>query len=104
MVCGVSNFVPLSSITSKTGYHLVLDAGHISVRSDLAPKSELNSVRSKKGQKYTDQDFDKLEALMYDKFFLKLQAAQVRLYFVKYAYVDSSATLSSCSETTSIPA
>lgn len=47
------------------------------MKSDLVPKSELYDVHSKKERQYTDEDFAKLNALMYDKFFLKLESAQL---------------------------
>ncbi|KAG8981485.1 hypothetical protein FRB94_008774 [Tulasnella sp. JGI-2019a] len=65
------------NVRTKTCPHMVLDAGHISVKSDLVPKSELYDVHAKKQRQYTDEDFAKLESLMYDKFFLKLEAAQL---------------------------
>ena len=57
---------------------MVLDAGHISIQSDLVPKSELYDIHSKRKRKYTEEDYEKLESLMYDRFFLKLESAQVR--------------------------
>ncbi|EJD47755.1 vacuolar protein sorting-associated protein vps13 [Auricularia subglabra TFB-10046 SS5] len=56
--------------------HLLVDAGHISVESDLADKSAIKSLQRKRNQVFTDEDLHKLEALMYDKFFLKLKSAQ----------------------------
>jgi vacuolar protein sorting-associated protein 13A/C len=55
----------------------VLDAGHISAESDLVPKSATREIQMKRKKQYTDEDFQKLESLMYDKFFLKLESTQV---------------------------
>ncbi|VDB84480.1 unnamed protein product [Peniophora sp. CBMAI 1063] len=56
--------------------HLVIDAGHIAVESDLADKDAVQEVYNKRNQQYTDEDQARLESLMYDKFFVRLQAAQ----------------------------
>ncbi|KAG8880371.1 hypothetical protein FRB97_000908 [Tulasnella sp. 331] len=65
------------NVQTKACPHMVLDAGHISIKSDLVPKSELYDIHAKKERQYTDEDFAKLNALMYDKFFLKLESAQL---------------------------
>jgi len=65
------------TVTKASTICLILDAGHISVRSDLIDKQTLADVQSKQKQKYTDQDFQKLESLMYDKFQLKLESTQL---------------------------
>ncbi|TFY80723.1 hypothetical protein EWM64_g3289 [Hericium alpestre] len=64
------------SITTAKCKHLVVDAGHISVESDLADKEALREIQLKRNQAYTDEDYSKLESLMYDKLFLKLEDAQ----------------------------
>lgn len=56
---------------------LILDAGHISVRSELVDKKTLNEIQSKQKQTYTEDDYKRLEGLMYDKFLLDLKATQV---------------------------
>lgn len=66
-------------VRTQSGQHMVLDAGHISVRSDLVPKSEILAIQAKRKRQYTDKDFEELESLMYDKFFLQLESAQVSL-------------------------
>jgi vacuolar protein sorting-associated protein 13A/C len=65
------------TVTKKSEICLILDAGHISVRSDLIDKDTLHDIQNKQKQQYTQQDLQKLEALMYDKFQLKLQSTQV---------------------------
>lgn len=65
------------SVTQKSTICLILDAGHVSVRSDLIDKKTLEEVQSKQKQQYTDMDFKKLENLMYDKFQVQLQDTQV---------------------------
>ncbi|TVY71541.1 Vacuolar protein sorting-associated protein, partial [Lachnellula suecica] len=65
------------SITSKSTTCLILDAGHISVNSQLVDKDTMKDVQSKQRQSYTDEDFKRLESLMYDKFLVKLSSTQV---------------------------
>jgi vacuolar protein sorting-associated protein 13A/C len=65
------------SVTKKSSNCLILDAGHVSVTSELVDKDTLRDIQAKQRQQYTDEDFRKLENLMYDKFNLKLQATQV---------------------------
>jgi vacuolar protein sorting-associated protein 13A/C len=66
-------------ITTTQCRHLVIDAGHISIESDLADKDTLIQVQSKRKKEYSDEDYKRLESLMYDKFSLKLEAAQFLL-------------------------
>jgi vacuolar protein sorting-associated protein 13A/C len=65
------------SVTTNDCKHLIIDAGHISIESDLADKDSIRTIYSKRNQKYTDEDYHYLESLMYDKMSLKLDAAQV---------------------------
>lgn len=65
------------SVTKESSNCLILDAGHISVTSELVDKATLNEVQSKQKQQYTEEDYKRLEALMYDKFLLKLDSTQV---------------------------
>ncbi|KAF2789276.1 vacuolar protein sorting-associated protein 13 [Melanomma pulvis-pyrius CBS 109.77] len=65
------------SVTKKSSNCLILDAGHASVTSELVEKDALKDIQSKQKQKYTDEDFRRLEGLMYDKFLLKLHSTQV---------------------------
>ena len=65
------------SVTHKSSICLILDAGHVSVRSDLIDKATLADIEKKQKQQYTEKDFKELENLMYDKFLLKLQDTQV---------------------------
>jgi vacuolar protein sorting-associated protein 13A/C len=57
--------------------HIVLDAGHIAVSSELVDKAVLGEVKAKENQQYAEQDYQRLESLMYDKFHVKLESAQV---------------------------
>jgi len=57
---------------------MILDAGHIGVNSSLADKAEIKDMQAKKGQALSDDEFHKLEGLMYDEFSLKLESTQVR--------------------------
>ncbi|TIC36939.1 hypothetical protein E3Q08_04156 [Wallemia mellicola] len=66
-------------VTNKRTMHLVLDAGHIAIESDLADKKAIKDVRHKAHNQaeYGESDWKQLESLMYDKFFLKLKSAQL---------------------------
>ena len=65
------------SITKKESTCLILDAGHISVNSELVDKDTMKEVQSKQKQAYTDEDLKRLESLMYDRFLVKLTSTQV---------------------------
>ncbi|KAF2866909.1 hypothetical protein BDV95DRAFT_611203 [Massariosphaeria phaeospora] len=65
------------SVTRKSSNCVILDAGHISVTSELVDKETLRDIQSKQKQQYTDEDLQRLEGLMYDKFLLKLDSTQV---------------------------
>ncbi|KAL1604284.1 Vacuolar protein sorting-associated protein 13 [Nothophoma quercina] len=65
------------SVTKKSSNCLILDAGHASVTSELIDKDTLRDIQSKQQQQYTEEDFRKLENLMYDRFTLKLHSTQV---------------------------
>ena len=56
---------------------LILDAGHISLNSDLVDKATIKDIQAKQKQQYSDEDYEKLESLMYDKFVLNLDSTQV---------------------------
>jgi hypothetical protein len=82
----------LSSLSVDTNecLHMILDAGHIGVSSSLADKAEVRQMQSKKGQALTDDDFHKLEGLMYDEFSLKLESTQVRAEFANIPFPATS--------------
>ncbi len=65
------------NISSKTTACLILDAGHISVNSQLVDRDTMKEVQSKQKQMYTDEDYKRLESLMYDKFLVKLTSTQL---------------------------
>ncbi|KAL1297408.1 hypothetical protein AAFC00_004942 [Neodothiora populina] len=67
------------SVTKSASICMILDAGHISVRSDLIDKDTLNEIQSKQAQQYSEEDYKRLEQLMYDKFRVKLHSTQVLL-------------------------
>ncbi|KAI0308206.1 hypothetical protein B0F90DRAFT_1833497 [Multifurca ochricompacta] len=67
--------IPESVATHKCT-HLLIDAGHISIESDLASKDAIRQVHTRRAQQYTDNDYAILESLMYDKLDLKLEDAQ----------------------------
>jgi vacuolar protein sorting-associated protein 13A/C len=65
------------SITSESTLCLILDAGHVSLKSELVDKQTMRDIQSKQKKKYSDDDFQELEGLMYDKFLLKLDSTQL---------------------------
>ncbi|KAI8625069.1 vacuolar protein sorting-associated protein 13 [Xylariaceae sp. FL1651] len=65
------------SIKTKESTCLILDAGHISLNSELVDKGTLKQIQDKQQQKYSDEDFKQLESLMYDRFLVKLTSTQV---------------------------
>ncbi|ROW17215.1 hypothetical protein VPNG_01341 [Cytospora leucostoma] len=65
------------SITTRKSTCLILDAGHISVNSELVDKDTIKEVQSKQRDAYTAEDFTRLESLMYDKFIVKLTSTQL---------------------------
>ena len=65
------------SITSESSLCLILDAGHVSLNSELVDKDTMRDIQSKQKKQYTEEDFKHLEGLMYDKFLLKLDSTQL---------------------------
>ncbi|KAL6309957.1 vacuolar protein sorting-associated protein 13 [Sparassis latifolia] len=63
-------------ITTNNCKHLVIDAGHISIESELANKKAIQEIRAKRKQQYTDEDYKHLESMMYDRLTVKLKDAQ----------------------------
>ncbi|KAF8761669.1 Vacuolar protein sorting-associated protein [Rhizoctonia solani] len=63
----------------KQCQHMILDAGHISIESQLVPKETMREIDAKKKRQYTDEDYTQLESLMYDRFSVKLHSAQLLL-------------------------
>lgn len=55
----------------------VIDAGHISLISDLADKNKTNNIKNLSPEEYDKIDVEELNKLMYDKFNLHLQDTQV---------------------------
>ncbi|CAM1500416.1 Fc.00g095780.m01.CDS01 [Cosmosporella sp. VM-42] len=68
--------VPVS-INTKDSTCLIVDAGHIHVNSQLVDQDTLKDIQSKQRQAYTDEDYKRLESVMYDKFIVKLTSTQV---------------------------
>lgn len=67
------------SITKESSLCLILDAGHVSLKSELVDKDTMRDIQSKQKKQYSDEDFRQLEGLMYDKFLLKLDSTQLLL-------------------------
>lgn len=66
--------LPLDPTSWKSSV-AILDAGHISVTSDLVDKSTIEEVKAK--DHYSESDWKRLKTLMYDKFSLRLQNSQL---------------------------
>ena len=65
------------SVTEPSRLCLMVDAGHARLNSELVDKATIREVQSKQKQKYTDEDYQQLEDLMYDRFLLKLDSTQI---------------------------
>ncbi|KAF8216245.1 hypothetical protein K438DRAFT_1748990 [Mycena galopus ATCC 62051] len=63
-------------VTTHNCKHLIIDAGHIAIESNLADKDAIRAIHLKRNKQYSDEDYKQLESLMYDKFSLRLEAAQ----------------------------
>lgn len=64
-------------MTKSDCQHIVLDAGYISINSELVDKDAVAEIRAKENQQYSDADFERLESLVYDRYHIKLQSAQL---------------------------
>ena len=67
------------SITEESALCMILDAGHVSLQSELVDKETMKDIQSKQKKQYSEKDFRRLEGLMYDKFLLKLDSTQLLL-------------------------
>lgn len=65
------------SITHKSSLCLILDAGHVSVNSELVDRHTMKEIQAKQKRQYSEEDYKQLEHLMYDRFLLKLDSTQV---------------------------
>lgn len=70
-------FIVPESITQESSLCLILDAGHVSVNSELVDRQSIRDIQSKQKQQYSEEDYKQLEHLMYDRFLLKLDSTQV---------------------------
>lgn len=68
--------VPLS-ITTKESTCIIVDAGHIHVNSQLVDQHTMKEIQAKQRQSYSEEDYRRLESVMYDKFIVKLTSTQV---------------------------
>jgi vacuolar protein sorting-associated protein 13A/C len=55
----------------------ILDAGHISIVSDLISEDKYKEIKNEKKDTYTEDDWNKLNTYMYDKYNLTLKDAQI---------------------------
>ena len=65
------------SITAESTLCLILDAGHVSLNSELVDKKTMRDIQSKQQAQYSEDDYKQLQGLMYDKFNLRLSSTQV---------------------------
>ncbi|OAX85316.1 hypothetical protein ACJ72_00311 [Emergomyces africanus] len=65
------------SIVKESTMCLIVDAGHVSVTSELVSKDSIKDSQGKQRKEFSEQDYRQLESLMYDKFLLKLDSTQV---------------------------
>lgn len=65
------------SITQESSLCLILDAGHISVNSELVDRQTMRDLQAKQKRQYEEGDYKELEHLLYDRFLLKLDSTQV---------------------------
>ncbi|KAI2601996.1 vacuolar protein sorting-associated protein 13 [Hypoxylon sp. NC1633] len=65
------------SIRTEKSTCLILDAGHISVNSELVDKGTLKQIQDKHNQRFSEEDYKQLESLMYDRFLVRLTSTQV---------------------------
>lgn len=65
------------SITQESSLCLILDAGHISVNSELVDRETMRDLQAKQKRQYDEGDYKELEHLLYDRFLLKLDSTQV---------------------------
>ncbi|KAJ7293574.1 vacuolar protein sorting-associated protein 13 [Mycena rebaudengoi] len=63
-------------VTTHNCKHLIIDAGHIAIESNLADKEAIRAIHLKRNKQYSDEDYKQLESLMYDKVSIRLEAAQ----------------------------
>lgn len=77
-VCVFADDIISRSVTTIHCKHLVVDAGHISITSELASKDAIRQIQAKRKKQYTDADYKHLESMMYDRLKVQLEAAQVR--------------------------
>ncbi|KAK6342601.1 hypothetical protein TWF718_007998 [Orbilia javanica] len=65
------------NVTARAANCLIIDAGHVSLTSDLVQKHDVQEIQAKQSTQYTESDYEKLESLMYDKFLLQLKSTQI---------------------------
>ncbi|KAF3086913.1 hypothetical protein TWF102_010860 [Orbilia oligospora] len=65
------------NVTAHAANCLIIDAGHVSLTSDLVQKHDVQEIQAKQSTQYTESDYEKLESLMYDKFLLQLKSTQI---------------------------
>lgn len=70
------------SILEKNCNHLVIDAGQVLVDSALVSKKDIEEIEEKRKQQYTEEDYRRLESLMYDIYNVQLKSAQVSGHYL----------------------
>ncbi|KAL2841641.1 hypothetical protein BJX68DRAFT_245287 [Aspergillus pseudodeflectus] len=65
------------SITHESSLCLIVDAGHVSVNSELVDRQTMKDLQAKQKRQYDTGDYKELEHLLYDRFLIKLDSTQV---------------------------
>lgn len=65
------------SITQESTLCLILDAGHASVNSELVDRQAMRELQSMQKRQYEEEDYKRLEHLLYDRFLIKLDSTQL---------------------------
>lgn len=74
---GAFSLINFLSVVSNKCNVLLLDAGQISIRSSLVDKKSKRLGDLKRQQEISDEDLTSLAPFIYDKYTVRLEAAQV---------------------------
>ena len=77
------------SIVEANCNHLVIDAGQVLVDSALVSKKDIQEIDEKRKQQYSDEDYRRLESLMYDVYNVQLKSAQVSPRYYAFHHFGS---------------
>ncbi|CAH7675780.1 hypothetical protein BY996DRAFT_4589772, partial [Phakopsora pachyrhizi] len=66
-------------VTRFVCQHIMIDAGHISISSNLATMESYEAIKAKQNSNNTDEDHAQIESMMYDCFNIELKDTQLIL-------------------------